>query len=187
MTKQEIKSKYIICDLDGCLIDSAWIWDVVKSQNISKDEAFDIFNRLANADKNGIDLALYNSLCFKASSGLKIHFITARSELIEVETINFIQKKLGLIYGKDFSISFRPTTDLSSPAESKAVRVQHFLDKGNQVVLAIDDENEILLMYARKGIPIMKWIIGFLPVQVIREYGNQINNLITVKEEICQN
>ena len=55
------------------------------------------------------------------------------------------------------------------------------------MVLASDDENEILLMYARKGIPIMKWIIGFLPVQVIREYGNQINNLITVKEEICQN
>lgn len=187
MTKQEIKSKYIICDLDGCLIDSAWIWDVVKSQNISKDEAFDIFNRLANADKNGIDLALYKYLCFKASGGLKIHFITARSELIEVETINFIQKKLGLIYGKDFSISFRPTTDLSCPAESKAVRVQRFLDSGKQAVLAIDDENEILLMYARKGIPIMKWIIGFLPVQVVREYGNQIGNLINVKEELSVN
>lgn len=183
----EIKPKYIICDLDGCLINTAWIWDVVKSQNVSKDEAFDIFNRLANADKTGIDIVLFKYLCFKASGGLKIHFITARSELIEVETINFLQKKLRLIYGKDFSISFRPTTDLSSPAESKAIRVQHFLDSGKQAVLAIDDEKEILAMYAQKGIPTMKWIIGFLPVQVVREYGNQINHLITVKEEICQN
>lgn len=183
----EIKSKYIICDLDGCLIDSAWIWDVVKNQNISKDEAFDIFNRLANADKNGIDLALYKYLCFKASGGLKIHFITARSELIEVETINFLQKKLGLIYGKDFSISFRPTTDLSSPAESKAVRIQSFIDSGREVALAIDDEIEVLKMYASKKIPFLRWIIGFLPVQVVQEYGNQIGNLINVKEELSVN
>lgn len=183
----EIKQKYIICDLDGCLIDSAWIWDVVKNQNISKDEAFDIFNRLANADKNGIDLALYKYLCFKASGGLKIHFITARSELIEVETINFLQKKLGLIYGKDFSISFRPTTDLSSPAESKAVRIQSFIDSGREVALAIDDEIEVLKMYASKKIPFLRWIIGFLPVQVVQEYGNQIGNLINVKEELSVN
>ena len=96
--KSEIKPKYIICDLDGCLIDSAWIWDVIRALNVSKDEGFDIFNRLANADKNKIDLSLYKFLCFKGSGGFKIHFLTARSELIEVETINFIQKKRGHIW-----------------------------------------------------------------------------------------
>ena len=187
MTKQEIKPKYIICDLDGCLIDSAWIWDVIKEQGVSQDEAFDIFNRLANADKNRIEIPLYKYLCFKGSGGFKIHFLTARSELIEVETINFIQRKTGLIYGKEFSISFRPNNDISNPAESKSIRIQSFIDSGCDVALAIDDENEVLKMYASKKIPIMKWIIGFVPVQVVQEYGNQINNLINLKEEICQN
>ncbi len=187
MTTQQIKPKYIICDLDGCLIDSAWIWDVIKQQGLSKDEAFDVFNRLANADKNRIELPLYKYLCFKASGGFKIHFLTARSELIEVETINFIQKKTGLIYGKEFTISFRPNNDLTSSAESKAVRVQSFMDSGREIAFAIDDEIEVLKMYASKGIRTMKWIIGFLPVQVVQEYGNQINNLINLKEELCQN
>lgn len=182
-----IKPKYIICDLDGCLIDSAWIWDVIKALNVPKDEAFDIFNRLANCDKNKIDLTLYKYLCFKGSGGFKIHFLTARSELIEVETINFIQKKTGLIYGKEFTISSRPTTDLSSPAESKAVRLQSFIDSGKEIALAIDDKIEVLKMYASKGIPFMRWIIGFLPVGVVQEYGNQINNLIHVREEVSQN
>lgn len=187
MTKTETEQKYIICDLDGCLIDSAWIWEVIRALKVSKDESFDIFNRLANADKNNIDPPLYKFLCFKASGGLKIHFLTARSELIEIETINFIQKKTGLIYGKEFSISFRPTTDLLSSAESKAVRLQSFIDSGRKVALAIDDETEVLKMYASKGIPIIKWVIGFLPVQVVQEYGNQIGNLINVKEEISVN
>jgi len=183
----EIKPKYVICDLDGCLIDSAWIWDVVKSQHVTKDDAFDIFNRLACADKNKIELPLFKYLCFKASGGLKIHFLTARSELIEVETINFIQKKTGLIYGKEFTISSRANNDLSTPAQSKERRLQAFLDSGHEVVLAIDDEIEVLKMYSSKGIPALRWIIGFLPVSVVAEYGNQINNLIAVREVICQN
>lgn len=187
MTKQEIKPKYIICDLDGCLIDSAWIWDVIRVLNVSKEEGFDIFNRLANADKNNIDLSLYKFLCFKGSGGYRIHFLTARSELIEVETINFIQKKTGLIFGKEFTISSRPNNDVSSPAESKAVRIQHFIDSGKEIALAIDDEIEVLKMYASKNIPFMRWIIGFLPVQVVQEYGNQIGNLINVKEEVSVN
>lgn len=182
-----IKQKYILCDLDGCLINTAWIWDVVKSYNMPKDESFDIFNRLANADRNQIDLTLYKYLCFKASGGLKVHFITARSEVIEVETINFLQRKTGLIYGKDFTISFRANNDVSTPAQSKSLRVQAFIDSGREVAFAIDDEDEVLKMYLSKNIPVIKWITGFIPVQVVREFSSQISNLINVKEVQCLN
>ena len=182
-----IKPKYIICDLDGCLIDSKWIWGCVNSRNTTQDEAFDMFNRLANADTNRIDLPLYKYLCFKCSGGRKLHFITARSEEIEVETINFIQRKTGLIYGKEFTISFRPKNDVSSSAESKAVRIDKFLSEGNEIDLAIDDEDSVLEMYRSKNIPAMKWIIGFVPIQVVSEYSSQISNLINVKEVLCQN
>lgn len=182
-----IKPRYIICDLDGCLINSKWIWDSVNSQKVTKDEAFDMFNRLANADANKIDLPCYKYLCFKCAGGRKLHFLTARSEEIEVETINFIQKKTGLVFGKDFTISSRPKNDTSLPAQSKAVRVQKFLDEGNVIDLAIDDEDAVLEMYRSKNIPAMKWIIGFVPVQVVAEYSSQITNLISVKEVLCQN
>jgi len=153
----------------------------------SRKRSIRFIQSLSNAETNKIDLPLYKYLCFKGSGGIKIHFLTARSELIEVETINFIQRKTGLVYGKEFTISFREKNDLSNPAESKGVRVEKFIAGGNEVVLAIDDEDSVLEMYKTKNIPCMKWIIGFIPVQVVQEYSSQINNLISVKEVLCQN
>ena len=187
MTKTEIKPKYILCDLDGCLLNTAWIWKMLENRPLSYEQKLDVFNRLANADATGVEIPCYKYLCFKASGGFKVHFITARSELIEVETINFIQRRFGLIYGKEFSASFRPTTDLLSPAESKGVRVQSMLDAGKEIAFAIDDEPEVLEMYRSKGIPAIEWRIGFIPVQVAAEFGNQMSNLLNLREEVSLN
>lgn len=173
----EMKPKYIICDLDGCLIKSGWIWDVAKEKGFSKDVAFDFFNRSACCDACEIDVSLYKYLCFKASGGFCLHFLTARSEVISVETINFIQQKTGLIYGKEFTISFRPANDLSSPADSKARRLDAMIADKKEIVLAIDDEDEILKMYQKRGIKTIKWISGFLPLEIVREFGEQLNGL----------
>ena len=173
----EMKPKYIICDLDGCLIKSGWIWDVAKEKGFSKDVAFDFFNRSACCDACEIDVSLYKYLCFKASGGFRLHFLTARSEVISVETINFIQQKTGLIYGKEFTISFRPANDLSSPADSKARRLDAMIADKKEILLAIDDEDEILKMYQNRGINTIKWISGFLPLEIVREFGEQLNGL----------
>ena len=173
----EMKPKYIICDLDGCLIKSGWIWDVAKEKGFSKDVAFDFFNRSACCDACEIDVSLYKYLCFKASGGFRLHFLTARSEVISVETINFIQRKTGLIYGKEFTISFRPANDLSSPADSKARRLDAMIADKKEILLAIDDEDEILKMYQNRGIKTIKWISGFLPLEIVREFGEQLNGL----------
>lgn len=173
----EMKPKYIICDLDGCLIKSGWIWDVAKEKGFSKDVAFDFFNRSACCEACEIDVSLYKYLCFKASGGFRLHFLTARSEVISVETINFIQQKTGLIYGKEFTISFRPANDLSSPADSKARRLDAMIADKKEILLAIDDEDEILKMYQKRGIKTIKWISGFLPLEIVREFGEQLNGL----------
>ena len=173
----EMKPKYIICDLDGCLIKAGWIWDVAKEKGFSKDVAFDFFNRSACCDACEIDVSLYKYLCFKASGGFRLHFLTARSEVISVETINFIQQKTGLIYGKEFTISFRPANDLSSPADSKARRLDAMIADKKEILLAIDDEDEILKMYQNRGIKTIKWISGFLPLEIVREFGEQLNGL----------
>ena len=182
----EIKPKYIICDLDGCLIKSGWIWDVAKEKGFSKDVAFDFFNRSACCDACEIDVSLYKYLCFKASGGFRLHFLTARSEVISVETINFIQQKTGLIYGKEFTISFRPANDLSSPADSKARRLDAMIADKKEILLAIDDEDEILKMYQNRGIKTIKWISGFLPLEIVREFGEQLNGLFGMEAK-CLN
>ena len=177
MSKEAIKTKFIICDLDGCLIKSGWIWDVAKEKGFSKDVAFDFFNRSACCDACEIDVSLYKYLCFKASGGFRLHFLTARSEVISVETINFIQQKTGLIYGKEFTISFRPANDLSSSADSKARRLDAMIADKKEILLAIDDEDEILKMYQKRGIKTIKWISGFLPLEIVRQFGEQLNGL----------
>ncbi|HIS88913.1 TPA: hypothetical protein IAA87_05790 [Candidatus Avigastranaerophilus faecigallinarum] len=182
-----IDNKIIICDLDGCLIDSAWIWEVIKLQKFEKNIVFDFFNRNANAEANNIDLVLYKYLCFKASGGYKIHFLTARSEEIEIQTINFIQEKTGLLFGKEFTISFRPFNDFSSAAESKKIRLEQMIANGKNIILAIDDDEEIIDMYKTKGIPTLQWKIGYIPACVALEFGGNLSLLINKNEPVSLN
>lgn len=182
-------NKYIVCDLDGCLINTAWIWQTAKKFKMDEDTGVDFFNKAANCAASKIDDFCLRYLYFKCSGGLKLHFLTARSEVIEVETINFIQERTGLIYGKEFTISFRPAKDVLPPHQSKEYRVSAMLQSGKQIALAIDDNDLCLQMYQAKGIPAIKWINGMLPVQVVKEYGDQVNSLFGKSEVIaqCQN
>ena len=181
------KEKIIICDLDGCLIDSEWIWSIINGMKLEKEVGFDMFNRLANAEANEIDLTLLNYLRFKNIAGVRILFLTARSEIIETETINFIQRKTGLIFGKDFSISSRPSTDLTPAIESKRARLRTLIDSGKEILIAIDDEIDIVEMYEQAGIKAMQWSIGFVPVMLATEFGSQLPGLLGIKEAISQN
>ena len=181
------EEKILICDLDGCLINSAWIWQVVNFFQFPKDIAYDFFNRTANAEANIVDLTLYKYLCFKASGGYKIHFLTARSESIDTETVKFIQKKTGLIYEQDFTISFRSKDDISSAAESKQKRLKQMLDNGKNIILAIDDNQEVIDMYKLNGIRTIKWKIGYIPTSIISEFNGNISFLINKTPIECLN
>ncbi|MCD7879029.1 MAG: hypothetical protein LUG16_03745 [Candidatus Gastranaerophilales bacterium] len=153
------------------------------------DTGLDFFNKAANCAASKIDEYCFRYLCFKCSGGLKLHFITARSEIIEVATINFIQEKTKLIYGKEFTISFRPSTDLLPPHKSKEIRIAAMLQNNKKIALAIDDDDLCLQMYHSKGIPAIKWQNGMLPSKVIEEYGESIGSLLGKKGVItpCQN
>ena len=179
--------KIIICDLDGCLINSEWIWAIVNGMGFEKELAYDLFNRMANAEAHQIDLTLLNFLRYKLMSGFKIHFLTARVAAIQEETVRFLEKKTGLVYGKDFSISFRPNNDVLSSAESKRTRLQFLIDDGKEIVLAIDDKDSIIKMYSEMKIPTMKWKIGFIPLSLALEFGSHISTLVGVQEKISQN
>lgn len=177
---------YIICDLDGCLIDTAWIWRVVDDLKITNPECYDVFNRLACADYNKIDNSLLNYLNLKLSAGFKILFLTARSEKIKDETIRFIRERTGLVPLRHFIINFRPQGDHYTSVISKHRRLEAILKCGKQIEFAIDDEPAICEMYEAKGIHAVRWQIGMLPIEIIKQYGLNLQYLIGT-EEPCLN
>ena len=117
--------KIIICDIDGCLINTTRVWKAISLLGIKDDATkWDFFSRNANALYNGIDKNLVKFLKYeKEAKNACIMFLTARNINIECQTIDFIEKSTGLEYERDFLISSRPMWDNSATAESKRVRL----------------------------------------------------------------
>lgn len=156
--------KIIICDIDGCLINTSWVWKAISLLGI-KDEAtkWDFFSRNANALYNGIDKNLVKFLKYeKEAKNARIMFLTARNINIECQTIDFIEKSTGLEYERDFLISSRPMWDNSATAESKRVRL-NLIKAFFNPIFAIDDELVNIDMFRRNNIPTLLWSIGFEP------------------------
>lgn len=156
--------KIIICDIDGCLINTSWVWKVITLLGI-KDEAtkWDFFGRNANALYNGIDKKLVKFLKYeKDLKNARIMFLTSRSINIECQTVDFIEKNTGLIYERDFLISSRPIWDNLATAESKRVRLE-LIRKFFNPIFAIDDELVNIEVFNRYDIPTLLWTIGFEP------------------------
>ena len=91
-----MKKKTVICDIDGVLLDSEHIFDKINELGLSGNDKWEYFNRHANdvdviANKNVIDLlSAFNS------AGIRIIFLTARSQEIEAQT----RAKLDMVIGQ---------------------------------------------------------------------------------------
>lgn len=140
----EIKPKYIICDLDGCLIDSSWIWQVNKNLKLESPQCWELFENNSVSSWNEIDNFLLKFLREKLQQGFRLLFLTARSFTIESKTIDFITQKTGLVVGKDFLAEFRP----------------------------MDDNKNVVEMYKSKNIPSLRWVFGYIPRE--REFLEQV-------------
>lgn len=167
----------IICDIDGRLVDTSWIWYLInQNKNMSEDERFNFFNINANAQHSRLDKTCLLVLNYarKLQLAQRIVFITARSEAIATPTLNYIQLNTGLVYEKDFLLSFRPLDDKLPPAESKRVRLQKFLQEGYKFLFAIDDDPAICKMYLEHKIAAFRWLIGTIPVDLLKCLGGDI-------------
>lgn len=155
--------KYIICDIDGCLVDTAWIWKLIAQLKKNFDDVypFEVFEKMANLSFIGVDYRLVGYIKklinYYKDKKPTLLMMTARSETIQNETINFIKSRTDL---KNFDISFRENNDCLPACESKKKRLEKILDNGNKVLMAIDDEVENLKMFAEKDIQIIQWEFG---------------------------
>lgn len=164
--------KLIICDLDGCLIDSSWIWQVNKNLKLESPQCWELFENNSVSSWNEIDNFLLKFLREKLQQGFRLLFLTARSFTIENKTIDFITQKTGLVVGKDFLAEFRPMDDTSSPEDFKSRVVKRYLESGAEIELAIDDNKNVVEMYKSKNIPSLRWVFGYIPRE--REFLEQV-------------
>lgn len=162
-------AKYLICDIDGCLVDSSWIWGVVNELKKTNPTVnpFEVFDKNANLSSNGVDVVLVDFIerfMKKSNNDCELLFLTARSLAIKEETINFIKEHANL---KDFQTSFRDLNDTSNSVESKKKRLDEILKAGNEVVLALDDDVNNVKMFKDYGIKTVQWRYGFIPQEII--------------------
>lgn len=180
----------IICDIDGCLVNSSWIWKTITLLGIKDDSTkWDFFSRNANALYNGIDNKLVRFLKYEMDAkNARIMFLTSRSINIEPQTIDFIEKSTGLEYKQDFLISSRPIWDNLATAESKRGRLE-LIRKFFKPIFAIDDEVVNVDLFDRYGIPTILWTIGFepkltegCPLKLLAEYRAAISLIEQVRD-----
>ncbi|MBR2526520.1 hypothetical protein IKE67_08670 [bacterium] len=174
--------KFIICDIDGVLIDTSWIWGFVQKYPIKdKSQVWDFFNRNCNAAINGIDKVCSNfvkNLAQERECG--IYFLTARSERVALETREVLRKRLGFDVSK-CNFSFRKESDNESSVVSKQNRLKLLKNLGYEFEVAIDDDRNICDMYSRNGIEtVINWQLGSIPTGVVALYAqdDKLNQLL---------
>lgn len=147
------KPKAIICDIDGCVIDTSRIYEEIAEKGITGADKFAYFEEYANDPAKAlINQPLVDILEFLRMQGYKIIFSTARSKAIKVGTITRLR---GCMMYSD--IYMRDLDDFRPAAEVKAdhlKRIKEFYD----VHIAIDDEDDNLKMFSQNNILAMKVI-----------------------------
>lgn len=180
----------IICDIDGCLVDTSWIWRLVNNFNMTDEQKFNYFDLNANSRYSAVDSTLLTILnyCRQIEIAHRILFLTARSEIIAAPTINFLNARTGLVPGKDFLINFRPIDDKTSPVESKRARLLKLIEQKHRFLFAIDDNPEICKMYCEYKINAYIWKIGTVPVDLLMRLGGDLGKIMRGgRDLICMN
>lgn len=149
------KQKAIICDIDGCIIDTSRIYEEIAEKGITGAGKFAYFEQYANDPaKASINYHLVEILKFLRTQGYKIIFSTARSVVIKVSTMIRLRDVLGFVG----ALYMRDKNDFRPAAEVKADhlrRIKEYYD----VHIAIDDEDENLKMFSENNILAMKVIM----------------------------
>lgn len=149
-----MKQKAIICDIDGCLLDTLNIHKQIEELGLTGALKWRYFEAGANDIKTvKFNRNLANVLKTFADTGIKIILLTARSEAIRYST------KLRLDYEINAAFSYkllmRSMGDSNDPHIVKYLHLKKILEEYD-VILAIDDEDANLKMFAANGIFVMK-------------------------------
>ncbi len=142
----------IICDIDGCLLDSNWIWKDIQKLGLKDEGAFEYFNSHI-ADRQSQPIKEICELLRKFDNRATIVFFTARCEHLRKYTWENVTIALGTFPD---AIFMRPKNNKDEPTVLK----ENFLKKLDSifnVILAIDDNPDVCKMYERHRIPTINY------------------------------
>lgn len=172
----------IICDIDGCLIDSAWIWDEVERKELTGEAMWNFFDTHANSPLSKAHYPLIKILQQAISKENELIFLTARSEVIREETRD---RLAGIIYDRDFILLMRPLGNDDPSAVIKEVHLIELL-KNYEINLAIDDEQANCDMFEKYGVPCVKWGIKRNQALQVASMENTIKPVSVGRNAIAQ-
>ena len=149
----------IICDIDGCLFDTGWIFEETEKLGLTGEEKWDFFHKHINDEKSRTCEQMKNFLTNVISKDIGIIFMTARSEIIRAETERRIYKELRK-REYFYPVFMRQLTSYESSDVIKEEMLKKVLyTYGIDVVLAIDDDPKNCAMFESYGIPTLQWKI----------------------------
>ncbi len=147
----------IICDLDGCLYNTAWIWDCTKELGLIGEKKWEFFHKNINAEQSRTCEEMKNFLKNIISKDTLVIFMTARSEEIRFETEQRIHQELPELAARHILL-MRPYNNYDSSEIVKEKLLKIALNDYNyQISLAIDDEPKNCAMFERYNIPTLQW------------------------------
>ncbi len=148
-----MKKKAIICDIDGCLLDTAHIHEDIKELGLEGLDKWRYFEMYANDIDVKFNHNLGGLLESLARNGYEIIFSTARNESIKHRTILKLKSNLDC----EFKLYMRASNDISPACEVKKKHLKQIQEE-YAVEMAIDDEDANLDMFSKKGLFVMKAI-----------------------------
>ncbi len=149
------KPKAVICDIDGCLLDSQGVLEEAEANTTNSNDKWRYFEKYAN-DRNKVafNYVLGNMLNDMRNNGYKIIFSTARSEAIKIATKIRLKAELGFMG----DLYMRPLDNFDSSADVKAMHlktIKNYYD----VRMAIDDDESNIKMFSESGLRTIKYTI----------------------------
>ena len=149
--------KVIVCDLDGCLFNTAWIWGVTNELGLMGEKKWDFFHKNVNSEKSCTCEEMKNFLKDIIAKDTLIIFMTARSEEIRFATEERILNELPELAARHILL-MRPYNnyDSSEVVKEKLLNIA-INDYNYHISFAIDDEPKNCAMFEKYGIPTLQW------------------------------
>lgn len=147
--------KAIICDIDGCLLNTELVYKEIFRKNLTGDEKWNYFHEQANnpsiVSKNS---RLFDLLNNYTKLNYQVILLTARSFEIYHKTYEYLT--LGI--GAKLELPLLKMRELNDrrPAHIVKQEILSELQKEYYIEFAIDDETENCEMFKRNGILTLK-------------------------------
>ena len=166
MIGENKKKNAIICDIDGCLLNTEKIFEEILQKKLKGDKKWDYFHKFANEPSHAIkNTKLIEFLICASKNNYEILLVTARNEVIYKETFRYLYDNKDEVF--DFKLFCRKYNDYR-PAWIVKEEITKKLLKEYNITIAIDDEISNCQMFESLGILTVrfKWKYAELSQQI---------------------